>query len=71
MRWPGRKHDISHGHIVDRGRVWCPACGRDVDIDRCYTCGAFEDLNREGDLEILHCQPVSRWAEVEGFPISR
>jgi len=71
MRWPGREQDRCDQHIVDTGRVWCHRRGRDVDVDRCYDCGAFEHLARESDLQILHCRPPGGWAEFEGFMAPR
>ncbi|NJD27305.1 MAG: hypothetical protein FIA92_03305 [Chloroflexi bacterium] len=66
-----RKQHRTDGHIVDHGRVWCPVRQRDVDIDRCVVCGAFEDLTRESDFEILYCRPASNWVEFEGYPVGR
>lgn len=71
MRWPTRKRDMADGHFVEHGRVWCPARRCDIDIDRCMVCGSFEDLTRDGTLEILYCRPTSNWVEYEASLVGR
>jgi hypothetical protein len=70
MRWPRRKSNPADDHIVDRGRVWCPTQGRDVDVDSCMICDAFRDLVREDDETILRCRPLPVWAEYRRYPIA-
>ena len=44
-------------HIIENGSVGCPVQHRDVDIERCYMCSAFDDLAEEGGERVLLCSP--------------
>jgi hypothetical protein len=44
--------------IVDDGRVRCSLTNRDVEIDRCFACPAFEALVTEDGATYLTCRPV-------------
>lgn len=44
-------------HVVEGGHVWCPVRHADVNIERCFMCGAFEDLVEEDGSTFLYCVP--------------
>jgi hypothetical protein len=69
MRWPVRARSGDDDHVVDRGRVWCRALHRDVDIDHCYSCPAFQDLMRDDRAVVLRCRPVTRWFEIDALTL--
>ncbi len=51
----------SDAHLIDDGNVGCPVRGRDVDIDSCYACGAFQGLDgiAPEDSKYLVCRPAA------------
>ena len=49
------RHDL---HLIDHGCVGCPRQHRDVDIEHCYLCTAFDDLVTEDGVTYLACSPV-------------
>ena len=58
MRWnKGRRNDRRDGQIIDHGLVWCPPQGKDVSVERCLSCGAYQDIVEAGELELLVCRP--------------
>jgi hypothetical protein len=45
-------------HYIDQGSVWCPVKRADVDVDRCFACGAFRDLVEADGRTYLVCKPA-------------
>ena len=41
---------------VSDGRVNCPRRG-DIDIDTCFACAHLDDVQRDGDDEVVICTP--------------
>ena len=57
MRWRRRDRVRRGGHFVDDGVVACQMHRCDVDVELCYACPAFEDLDVQGDCTVLYCNP--------------
>jgi hypothetical protein len=45
-------------HYIDQGSVWCPVTRTDVDVDRCFACGAFRELVEAEGRTFLVCKPA-------------
>ncbi len=59
MLWNRDRSRRRHGlHVIDQGAVACPRQRRDVNIERCYMCTAFESLVTEDQQTYLACSPV-------------
>lgn len=48
----------SHEHFVDRGKVWCPVRGRDVEVDLCAGCQSLEAMELDAERPCVRCEPV-------------
>jgi hypothetical protein len=47
---------VERQRIVDRGQVYCERRGRDIDVERCYTCRWFVDQRRVNGVEMVVCR---------------
>jgi hypothetical protein len=44
---------------------------RDVEVDRCLTCDSLVSMDREGELDVIRCQPMRRLPEFEDLTLQR
>lgn len=58
-------------HLIENGNVGCPVAARDVDIERCYVCGALDGVVRENGVDFLLCHPRTTLGRALDAEISR
>jgi hypothetical protein len=56
-------------HRVTKEVVGCPVRRRDVELDVCFMCAAFQDLVSDNDEKLIYCRPAVLPMEFEGYPI--
>ena len=50
------KRDRRDGQIIDAGKVWCPNQQRDVSVELCLSCGAFQGFVASDGVDLLVCR---------------
>jgi hypothetical protein len=56
-------------HLIDRGRVGCPARGYDVEFDLCAGCPQLLEMDESAKLPFVRCRPELRLSVFESSPI--
>ena len=43
--------------FIDRGRVFCPNHGSDIDVEECVRCQRLIEFNDKVEAPFLRCEP--------------
>lgn len=55
-----RPRNVDHGHVA------CPLEGRDVDVERCWSCSHLIDITTEPGLgDVVRCDPSPVLAAIQ------
>jgi hypothetical protein len=49
---------------IDRGSVYCPRHGTDVEVDRCLSCAELKTIDERAATPYLRCGPTRSLSDV-------